>query len=466
MRWLALLFALTIAPAVASPADRLTSAEFSSGDRDPVPSEPWWSRMGDPALSAYVGEALRANPDLRRSRALVRQSEGGRLQAASGLSPALNASARTTVAPLESLGFGFGLPLDPTAPKTYAQGGASLDASWQVDPFGGSVATFRAASQDLQASRAELDGAGSSMASLVAEAYFDVVVARERVDLVQDQITSNDELLQVLSLRYERGDASSLDVLQQRQQLATLRAQLPTAHLLAESAAQRLAVLLGRMPTALPDTAERLPDLNDQPAVGRPADLVAHRPDLRAASARLRGARDRRWSATTALLPTVGVQGTAGWQFIDRGEFIDQLYWNAGGTFSVPLFNGGRNLGALQQARASHDVQSAAFEASLLQAVQQVEAALARERRQLEVVQALREQVVAAEQAAQAAREQYLVGLTPYVSVQTAVGRLLSAQLSLLQGRRDRLSARVALYEALGGPWTSSLGERSPQGEE
>ncbi|TVQ90246.1 MAG: TolC family protein [Deltaproteobacteria bacterium] len=445
--------------ATAAPAELGADDTYSVGTSQPIPQEPWWDRMGDERLSAYVHEALGRNPDLNRSRALVRQADGGRIAALAGFAPTLSAGGTTTIAPLESLGFGFGLPFPPDAPKTYVLGGATVNANLQVDAFGGGVASYRAASQDLQASRADLEGASLSIATLVSEAYYDQVVANARVRVIERQIQSNQELLEVLQLRYEGGEATALDVLQQRQQLASTLAQLPTAKLLSDTAGQRLAVLLGRLPTALPPAADALPDPPPDVPVGAPIDLIEHRPGLRAAAARTQSARDRRWSAKAALLPTLGVQGTTGYQFIDRGEFFDQTYWNAGANFTVPIFNGGRTYGGLRQAQATFDAQAAAFEGALLAAVMEVEMALAQERRQRESVEALGTQLDAAQQAYDAAKDQYFGGLTPYLNVQAALGRLQAAELSLLQGRRDLLSARISLHEALGGPWTADLGQ-------
>jgi multidrug efflux system outer membrane protein len=449
------------APSVAATPDDLApsaEARFSAGVADPLPAAPWWQQLGDPQLAQAVDRALEGNLDLTRLRATLRQIEAVRLQAVSVLSPTVSANARTSLAPIESLGFGFGLPSDPTAPKTYTQGSATLDAQWQLDLFGRNTANFRASQRDAGATEADLDDLSESVASFAAHAYLDVVTARERVALVERQVQTNAELLEVLELRYQRGDATSLDVLQQRQQLASSRAQLPSARLVLQTTEQRLAVLLGRTPTEVVPTAAALPALGAEPVVGTPRDLVDNRPDLRSSAERLDATRDRRWAAYAGFMPTVGLAATAGWQFIDRGDFTDQTYWNAGASVSVPIFGGGRSWGAVQGARAAHDAQSAAHEGLLLLAIQQVEAALARETQQRLTIRALDEQEVAARLAFEAARDQYLRGVTPFINVQSTLGRLQLAELGSLQGRRDLLSARIALHEALGGPWTQDLG--------
>jgi NodT family efflux transporter outer membrane factor (OMF) lipoprotein len=466
-RLLALALGLSLAtPAIADPVEALAppdDARFTGGRADPVPATPWWEQLGDDRLTEVVRIALARNPDLRRSRAAVTQAEGSALSAAAGFLPAVSASARTTVAPTDSLGFQFGgLPQQPGAPEppsTYSQGSATLDADWNLDVFGSGVASWQAATRESEAARQDLAEAGVGTVEQVVGAYLDVATARERLAIVDAQIGRNEELLEVLDLRYQRGDSTSLDVLQQRQQLATTQAQRPSADLLLRTSEQRLAVLMGELPLDRVPTADTLPGVPGEPAVGTPADLVRHRPDLRAAEARLRSARDRRWAATTSLLPTVGVSATAGWQYFDLAEFSDQTYWNAGANITVPLFNGGRTLGQIRQARGVVEAQEAAYRGTVLRAVQDVEAALAQEAAQAEAVAAYQAQLDAADAAYQAARRQYLDGLTTWLNVQSTLGTRQSAELQLLQGRRDLWSARISLHQALGGSWTTDLAQ-------
>ena len=457
--WVAGLLMAT--PAVAGVADELgptADERFSRGSAEAVSSEPWWRDFGDERLTAAVEAAMTGNRDLAGLRAVEGQLRAAGMQARSALSPTVSANGFGTVAPMDSLGFGFGLPTDPTAPKTYVQGQGTLDAQWQLDVFGRSAATWRAQQRDAEAAEGDVENLASATASLVAGAYFDVVAAQERVSVVEAQIRTNRELLEILELRYERGDSQSLDVLQQRQQLASTEALLPTLELVRDTSNQRLAVLLGQLPNRPVEVASTLPEPSASVNVGTPAELVQNRPSLRSAADRLRSARDRRWAATASLLPTLGLSATAGWQFIDRGEFTDQTYWNAGASISVPIFGGGRNLGTIRQSRAAYDGQAAQFEGAVLTAVQEVEGALSREQYQRQAVDAQAAQLQAARAASEAAKDQYLRGVAPFLNVQNALAREQAAELTLIQGRRDLLSARIALHVALGGPWTQNLG--------
>lgn len=461
------LLLLASLPAVAGTPESLApepALRFSGGSEQAPSAVPWWRSFGDAELSQVIDAALAGNLDIERMRAAQRQFEAVSLQSFSAISPTISANAQMNLAPVESLGFGFIPPgqSDPNAPKTYSNGNATLDAQWQVDVFGRNAATWRAAQRDVNASQGDLDQMAGQTAALVANAYYDVVTAKARVAILEAQLATNRELLEVMELRYERGDASSLDVLQQRQTVSQVEAQLPSSKLLAETTAQRLAVLLGRAPMQPPSTASSLPEIASEAVVGTPADLVENRADLRAEASRLRSARDRRWSAYAAALPTIGLTGRLGYQFIDITEYTDQTFWNAGANVSIPIFGGGRTAGGAKQARAAHDVQAAAFESAVLTAMQEVESAISQERLQREAVAAQQAQLDAATAASETARAQYLEGLAPFVNVQSAITLRQQAELTLLQGRRDLVTARINLNTAVGGPWTRSIGSADP----
>lgn len=420
---------------------------------------PWWTTMDDPQLETAVNEAMDANLDLVRLRAIERQLSAISLQSASPLLPSINGNGQAQLAPVESLGFGFIPPgaSDPNAPKSYSNGTATLDVRWQVDLFGGNTANLKAALADAEAAGEDRAALAAQIAALVGNAYFDVVTAERRVEVLRTQLTLNEELLEVLELRYERGDARALDVLQQRQSVAAARAQIPTAALAADLAEQRLSVLLGQDPNRPIPTAEGLPTIEAAVSSFDTEAIVSARPELRAESERLQSAKLRRWSSKTSMLPVLSLGARVGWQFIDITEFNDQDFWNTNASVSVPIFNGGRAIGAVRASRAAFDAQQANLDKAILTAKQEVASASAQEMRLIEALAAQEDQYAAAAEAAKTARAQYLEGIAPFIDVQLTISREQQAALSLLQARRDVLGARIALATALGGTWTKDL---------
>ena len=138
--------------------------------------------------------------------------------------------------------------------------------------------------------------------------------------------------------------------------------------------------------------------------------------------------------------------------------FQSWFNWSFGGSFSVPLFNGGRSIAALRTARVTERQAADSVGQSWLTAWAQVETALANDQAQGLRLAAVRDQAAAAEAAFSAARSRYVEGVGDYLTLYTNQSAMQNARLTALQAHRDAIAARIALHEALGGAWTRELG--------
>jgi len=421
---------------------------------------PWWEDLGDPMLSEHVARGLVANPDLAAARARHAQSQGGALLAFSPLAPRasfdISASGqpadvvfRCNVGPIDPAEFGA-TGQDPVDGLCW-QGNALLNVGWQLDVFGRQATQYSAARYEAEAAEGDQDAAALRVGSAVASAYLDVVAARAQVGIIESQQSAQRALLEVIELRYEQGGASGLDVLQQRQSVAGIEANLPTARANAASRGFALQALLAQPPGATLQVGAELPAPRPLPDIGTPDALLSRRPDLRAASRRVAASRARHSSALVGLAPTIGVSANAGWAYAVADEWSTIGTWGLGGNLSVPLFNGGAAHGGLRQAAAARDATARAYDTALLNAVRDVQSAAVLEREQALRHTATGAQVAAARAAYDEARDRYLRGIDTFLTVLQTQNALLGAELSHLQAHRDRLSARIQLWTALGG---------------
>ncbi len=446
------------------------AAHFSTGVPDPVPAEPWWQHLDDAVLSELLVQGIEENHDLQAAWARAEQARAAVQQAAAQLFPTLSFDASANMAPTESLGFLFGAGGaggTSEAPATYTSTTATLNARWQLDVWGRQLLQRKASVMDAEAASGDRAAQALALASRLAAAYYDLVAANARVAIVQRQIASNQALLDLAELRFREGQGSALDVLQQRQQLAATSTLLPQARLLVHTSEQQLAVLLGRDPASSHfEVGSVLPDWVGDPVVGTPEDLLKNRPDLQSALARYAAARARLRSTNRGALPSLAVSGKAGNQALYLTEFNDQWYWGVGATLSIPLFNGGRQMGTIRQARASERAAYHALYQAYLKAVQEVEQALVQEAELRAQVQAFRRQIDAATQALEESRARYVAGLTNYQSILTATNALQQAELNELSAHRQLVGARIQLRTALGGPWVEALRTTTQENQE
>jgi len=421
-----------------------------------VGSGPWWVALDDPLLTAAVEEGVARNGTLGSAWARIRQADAIAIQTFAPLLPAASLELMTSSAPCNfCTATAPTFTPDPDEPELLHNGSALFVAGWQVDLFGRQTAAWRAAALESKATKIDREGSEIAIAGVIAEAYLDVVTARLRIALIDAQITAQEDLLELMGLRFEQGSASGLDVLQQRQALARTEALLPDARVLLRMRLAQLDALVGRSPGgASVSVASALPTVSALPATGSPSDLLANRPELQAAEKRMEASRARSLSAHLGLLPSLTLQANAGWTALWITERTNDATYGFGGTVSVPLFAGGARHGAVRQARAARDMATHQYNQTVRDAVADVEGRIAADVERRARLEAVTRQQVAARDAYVESRGRYLEGLDPYVVVLTAQNAHQTAELTRLQAHRDAIGARIQLQGALGGPWT------------
>ena len=125
--------------------------------------------------------------------------------------------------------------------------------------------------------------------------------------------------------------------------------------------------------------------------------------------------------------------------------------WSVGGSILAPLFQGGRLRGQFDAATAQRDQAAFAYRRTVLTAFREVEDQLAVIDRLGAQEQALLAQRNAVAEVLRHATNRYRAGYSPYLEQIDAQRALLAVDQALIQLRADRLSAYVALYQALGG---------------
>ena len=414
-------------------------------------SATWWTGF-DGATQALVEQALEQNLDLVSGEHRVRSAKARSWQAAAPALPYANVTASQALIPCENANFNLcepvALGLGEDAPDSYSTQSWSLNAGLTVDVFGATTNSALATRLEAQAAQGDVASLELLVGTRAASTWFLVTAAREQLAITQDQVELQRDLLAISELQLERGLATGLDVLQQRQAVAQVEAGLPTARANVRSAELALALLLNEAEPSFPQGT--LPDLPPAPATGSPEDLLS-RPDVAAAVARLEAARKREKSAARSALPSLNLSGSTGVQTLDiLDETTEVDTWQLAAGVTVPILNGGLHAANTSASRAETDAARASAQQALQTAIQEVETALANEEALAEAVVANALLLDAAELAYAQAVDRYAAGDVPYLQVAAAANSLYAARLSDLSARRAQLDARLALHSALG----------------
>ena len=190
-----------------------------------------------------------------------------------------------------------------------------------------------------------------------------------------------------------------------------------------------------------------------------PAVALAQRPDVFSAEREVAAASAEVGSAQAQRYPRLSLSGSIGSARFRAGGLTTTLdTWSIGPlALSLPLFDGGRRAADVDAAQARYEEAAALYRARVRQAVREVEEALVN----LESTAARGEDArVAAEGyiASFAGTDaRYRSGLASLVELEDARRTQLAAETALLSLRRERATAWVALYRAMGGGWTPAL---------
>jgi outer membrane protein TolC len=192
-----------------------------------------------------------------------------------------------------------------------------------------------------------------------------------------------------------------------------------------------------------------------RPAIpaGLPADLLRRRPDVAQAEYQLAASDKNLAAARKRFLPQVRLTAAAGSAFSTL--LADPIaIWSVGGSILAPLFEGGRLTGQAEVAGAQRDQAAFAYRRAALIAFREVDDALAGVKRLDEQVAFAQAQRDALAEGLRLATNRYREGYSPYLEQLDAQRGLLGAELALVQLRADALSARIQLYQAMGGGWS------------
>jgi multidrug efflux system outer membrane protein len=418
----------------------------------------WWRGFRDPDLDELIDRAIRASFDVRVAAARVRQARALRHVAQLELLPSTETSAgytrnRVSQAAAESVG-----GTQATATNLYTAG---FDATWELDFFGGARRAVEANTAEVGAAEAARDDALVTVLAEVARNYFELRGAQARLASTARNAESEHETLRLAEERLAAGQGSDLDTARARAQLDATLASAPPLEAEVARAIHRLGVLTGAAPTALEDLLGKpapLPEIPPLVQIGRPADLLKRRPDVRFAERRLAAATARIGVAKADYFPRVvfgGSFGVAASDFAGLGRASNGTY-SFGPSIRWSAFDLGRVFDRVEAADADTQAALATYERTVMTALEETEDTLVgfgRERARRDL---LREAASASAEAATIARERYRAGVADFLTVIDAERAQLEAQDRLAESGARTAVALVALYKSLGGGWESA----------
>lgn len=417
---------------------------------DPDRLAAWWQVFNDPLLADLMEQAVAGNRDLKKAKARLREVRARRGIAEAGLLPTVDASARGTRTRVErNTG-------DDTASSHYSAG---FDAAWELDIFGGVRRSIEAADADVDAAGEELNNVLVSLLAEAALSYVNVRTYQARLTAAQAGLKAQEETGLIVKWRHEAGLDDDLALQQSVYSLESSRAQIPNLRSGLEEAKNRLAILLGKEPSALHQLLEEckpIPVAPVETAVGTPADILRQRPDVRRAERALAAQTARIGVAQADYYPRITLSGSIGLEALSLKNISDtgSLSIGFGPRLAWRIFDAGAVRRKVEVQSALHEQALIAYESAVYSALEEVENSLVSYAEEHKRRKSLILATEAAKTALQLAELKYQSGLADFNHVLDAQRSLFSFQDQLAQSDGTVTADLVRLYKVLGGGWT------------
>lgn len=424
-------------------------ASFSLYSEKTAPFGKWWQDFNSPELSTLIEEALSDNFSIQEAWARVMQAYLSAEIAGAAKRPSLNYSAAGTYTTQKSKG---------TASSSDDGWSLGLNASYEIDLWGKVLARQKNALLKAEASEEDLRTAYIIVTGEITENWISLTSLIQQQNLFKKQLQLQEKLLELLKIRFPNGQASALDIYQQQQVIEKLHAAIVPLVSKQRSHFRQLAFLTGR--TSLDDqllAPDQFPTLSEIPEIGLPADLLAARPDVKAAGLRLKAAE---WEVTAAQadrLPALKLTASHQYAANEIDSLFDNWLLNLAANVTGPIFDGNQRALEVERTKKVIDERLALYRKTVFTAVKEVEDALADEQQYGQTLQLLDNQLSLSEKTMREARSRYLSGSSDFLNV-------LREELNAVQVQQDKIiaqekmtKARINLHKALGGSWLDEI---------
>jgi NodT family efflux transporter outer membrane factor (OMF) lipoprotein len=434
-----------IAPETENPAFPATWAR--GGDQGSVDLN-WLEGFEHPQLPALVDEALANNYSLAQEQARLYQAEQSVIITRANRFPTLDVSIDGSRRGSEdSLGVS-------TTTQSFD---AAVDGRWDADLWGRLNKQQQAAQLELEAQRAGLQLAERNLAAQTAGAFFDVMQAKQLLEVAGRRLDIAEESHDIVASGYRQGLNSALDLYLARNQVEREEAGYAQQEQTYSESVADLQLALARYPDGRMEIDGELPVITDPLPAGLPSELLTRRPDVREAWLNLLAADADLASSHKSRFPSLSLVGSTGITSLEFSDLLDSdnSFWSLAGGITQPLFNAGRLKALEDQAAARVQLVEQQYLQLVYRAFADVENAISRASSLQQRYESFLDAETNSRAALELALEQYQRGLVSYTTVLESQRQAFDAEATVVQLRNQLLQNRISLYLSLGGEFST-----------
>lgn len=458
-----LLSACVSAPPTTPQATQIASQSLGlSGEAAPHFGDQWWKAFNDPQVDRLAELVLSGNPTLRGALARIRAAQAQLSGARADDLPQVTLEGQE-----QRLLFSKDYIIPPPFGGTYQwYGQVAANLSWNLDFWGKQAAIIARARDSAKAASLDASAARLALSGALAQSYINLLLAYQENDIALQTVSEREDILRLTEGRFNAGLESASAVEQAKALLALARGDVKRTAAQRDLNVHAIAALTGQGAAAYAAIARPAPHLDTAlplPMV-LPADLLARRPDVLAAQARIEAAAKGREAAHADFYPNINLTALVGFQAIGLSNLLtgDSFTYGAGPAIHLPIFDAGKIRARYAGATAELDAAIADYNGTVLAAVRQTADAMTQ-------VQSLESQrtdqqdaLDSATRALALAESRYKSGLSDQIPMLNAESTLLTSRQQMAALIANSTIQRVTLLLSVGGGFNPSDTDSSP----
>jgi len=414
---------------------------------------PWKTLFSDTTLQSLIQQGINQNLDLKQAIERIRISEATLRQSRAAFLPSLQADVSVTDAKqaAAALNFPAGININLET-QTYR---AQLSTAWEADIWGKLGSAKRSAFATLLQSDAAKRAVQTQLIATIANSYYTLLALDKQLAITEQTIKIRAQDVETMKALKEGAVVNGAAVVQSEANLYAAEVTLPDLKRSIKEAENALNIALAQAPGTVNRTTldQQVAFSNLQTGVS--AQLLQNRPDVIAAEFGFRAAFENTNVAKTYFYPALTLTAAGGLTSLQLNNFFDNsIFYNIVGGLTQPIFAKGANKARLTTAQANQQIAFYAFQQALLTGGQEVSNALYAYQTAEEKEATRAKQIASLTKAVDFTKELLRYSsATNYTDVLTSEQSLLTAQLSGINDRLQKLQSVVNLYRALGGGW-------------
>lgn len=393
--------------------------------------------FNDDSLSLLVEKSQQRNLSLLQQRSATEAISAIVVQANAGLFPELSTNIKSS--------------RQDNGSAITENHSLTLDVSWELDLWGRVSAESDAAVADFEASKASYQSLKDSIAAQTMQAYIDAVSQSQLAALSKDKYQSFEKTLNVVTSQYQTGSTDLRDLTEARQNLASARVDDVESQLSQRNAIRTLQLLIGDYPNGVDFVSAVLPAMMHAPDAGIPSEVLARRPDVKAAWYSVQSAG---WSVAAkdaAQLPNISLSSSLGKTSDSLKDLLSgDAIWGLAASIGYTLFDRDYLKAELAQTQSLADQVYYRYLETVLTALNEVETALDTEQAYYQYELAQRDVVSQASLLLDNAEQDYRDGLIDVSDWLTYQRSFFDEQSMLISTVNQRLQNRISLGLSLG----------------